>query len=105
MSDSGSGLDLLEETRAKEQVEKQVGHCRGPARRLDGGLAGGLAGGLDVGLAGGLDVGPAGVLDVGRAGGLDARNSDDCGHHDDPCGLVGLMVVTILVMFAVIFLC
>ena len=89
MSDSGSGLDLLEETRAKEQVEKQVGHCRGPARRLDGGLAGGLAGGLDVGLAGGLD----------------ARNSDDCGHHDDPCGLVGLMVVTILVMFAVIFLC
>ena len=75
MSDSGSGLDLLEETRAKEQVEKQVGHCPGgPARRLDGGLAGGLAGGLDV----------------GRAGGLDARNSDDCGHHDDPCGLVDL---------------
>ena len=86
MSDSGSGLDLLEETRAKEQVEKQVGHCRGPARRLDGGLAGGLAGGLDVG----LDVGLAGVLDVGRAGGLDARNNDDCGHHDDPCGLVDL---------------
>ena len=82
MSDSGSGLDLLEETRAKEQIEKQVGHCRGPARRLDGGLAGGLAGGLDVGLAGGLDV--------GRAGGLEARNSDDCGHHDDPCGLVDL---------------
>ena len=82
MSDSGSGLDLLEE-RAKEQVEKQVGHCPGgPAGRLDGCLAGGTAGCLAVG--------PAGVLDVGRVGGLDARNSDDCGHHDDPCGLVDL---------------